>query len=90
MISEFPHSITETASRAENLQRQDTTKKNLMGPILFLYYEESLVSSNLNSKLLRFHSVRPSRHAPSHFDDKLTFLKDLLAKHDRRCPFLLR
>ena len=53
MISEFPHSITETANRAENLQRQDTTKKNLMGPILFLYYEESLVSSNLNSKLLR-------------------------------------
>ena len=26
----------------------------LIGPILFLYYEESLVSSNLNSKLFRF------------------------------------
>ena len=35
-------------------------KKNLMGPILFLYYEVSLVSSNLNSKLLRFHSFRPN------------------------------
>ena len=32
----------------------------LIGLILFLYYEESLVSSNLNSKLLRFHSVRPN------------------------------
>ena len=31
-----------------------------MGPILFLYHDESLVSSNLNSKLLRFHSVRPN------------------------------
>ena len=30
-----------------------------MGSILFLYYEESLVSSYLNSKLLWFHSVRP-------------------------------
>ena len=29
-------------------------------PILFLYHEESLVSSNLNSKQLRFHSVRPN------------------------------
>ena len=30
-----------------------------MGPILFLYYEESLVSSNLNSKLFWFHSAHP-------------------------------
>ena len=37
-------------------------KKNLMGPILFLYYEESLVSSNLNSKLFWFHCVRPNVH----------------------------
>ena len=36
-------------------------KKNFNGPILFLYYEESLVSSNLNSKLFRFHCVvRPN------------------------------
>ena len=27
--------------------------------ILFLYYEESLVSSNLNSNLLRFHCAQP-------------------------------
>ena len=33
-----------------------------MGPILFSYHEESLVSSNLNSKLFRFYSVRPNGH----------------------------
>jgi hypothetical protein len=35
-----------------------------MGPILFLYYEESLVSSNLNSKLFRFHSAHPKLYTP--------------------------
>ena len=30
--------------------------------IFFLNYEESLVSSNLNSKQLRFHCVRPNVH----------------------------
>ena len=39
----------------------------LFEPILFLYYEESLVSSSLNSKLFRFHWVRPSEHCPSSF-----------------------
>ena len=33
-----------------------------IAPILFLYFEESLVSSNLNSKQLRFHYVRPIVH----------------------------
>ena len=45
---------------AETEQRQDATKKNLIGPIIFLYYEESLASSNLNSKLLRFHCAHPN------------------------------
>ena len=36
--------------------------KNLMGPILFLYYGESLEPSNLNSKLFRFHSAHPNLH----------------------------
>ena len=31
-----------------------------MGPILFSYSEESLVSSNLNSKLFWFHSAHPN------------------------------
>ena len=35
-------------------------KKKSIGPILFLYYEESLVSSDLNSKQFRFHGVRPN------------------------------
>ena len=35
-------------------------KKFLIEPILFLYYKESLVSSNLNSKLFRFHSAHPN------------------------------
>ena len=30
-----------------------------MRPILFLFYEESLVSSNMNSKLFLFHSAHP-------------------------------
>ena len=46
---------------AETEQRQDAKKKKI-GPILFLNDEESLVSSNLNSKLLRFHFVRPNVH----------------------------
>ena len=37
-------------------------KKNLIGPILFLYYEESLLSSNLISKLFRFICVRFNLH----------------------------
>ena len=41
---------------------QDAAKKISMGPILFSYYEESLVPSNLNSKLFRFHSAHPNLH----------------------------
>jgi hypothetical protein len=37
-----------------------TQQKKSIGPILFLYYEESLVSSNLNSNLLRFHCAHPN------------------------------
>ena len=33
-----------------------------LAPLKFLYYEENLLSSNLNSKLLWFHSVRPNVH----------------------------
>ena len=45
------------------LQSQDETKKRQqMGPILLLYYEEMLVSSILNPKLIWFHSVNPNVH----------------------------
>ena len=54
-------SLAETANRAETLQRQDAAKHLfLMGPIVFLYYKESLVSSNLNSNLIKFHCAHPT------------------------------
>ena len=43
-------------------QRQDATTKILIGPILFLYSKESLVSSSLNSNLHRFHCAHPKYH----------------------------
>ena len=46
-----------TGQRLSNIRTQQT--KISIGPILFLYYEERLVSSSLNSKQLRFHGVRP-------------------------------
>ena len=49
------------ANRAETEQRQDAIKK-INWPILFLYNEESLESSNLNSNLLRFHCAHPKLH----------------------------
>ena len=48
-----------TGQRQSNIRMQ---QKKSIRPILFLYYEESLVSSNLNSKLFRFHCVRPNVH----------------------------
>ena len=58
-------SKTKQANRAENQQSQEATKKISILPILFLCQQESLVSSNLNSKQLRFHSVRPNIHTPA-------------------------
>ena len=49
-----------TGQKLSNFRRQQ--KKISIGPILFLYYEESLVSSNLNSKQLRFHGAHPNVH----------------------------
>ena len=45
-----------TGQRLSNLRTQQT--KISIWHILFLYYEESLVSTNLNSKQLRFHGAR--------------------------------
>ena len=47
-----------TGQRESNIRTKQ--KKNIIGPILFLYYEESLASSNFNSKLFRFLCVRPN------------------------------
>ena len=43
----------------------ELNKNKPIGPILFLCYEESRVSSNLNSKQLRFHCATPNVHACS-------------------------
>ena len=48
-----------TGQRQSNVRMQNFF---LIGPILFWYYEESLVSSNLNSNLLRFHCAHPNVH----------------------------
>jgi hypothetical protein len=48
-----------TGQKLSNLRRQQ--KQFSIEPILFLYYEESLVSSNLNSKQLRFHCAHPNQ-----------------------------
>ena len=44
--------------RLSNVRTQQN--KISIGPILFLYHEESILSSNLNSKELRFHGAHPS------------------------------
>ena len=69
MIPDFPYIIKIRLAPLKlfllrpDFAKSGRNKNNLMGPILFLYYEESLVSSNLNSKLLWFHSVRPNVHS---------------------------
>jgi hypothetical protein len=57
-----------TGQKLSNVRRQQ--KKFSIGPILFLYYEESLASSNLNSKQLRFHCAHPNVIA-TYFDVKI-------------------
>ena len=46
-----------TGQRLNNIRAQ---QKKIIGPILFLYYEENLVSSKLNANLLRFHCAHPN------------------------------
>ena len=65
MIPDFPHDIRIRLAqlRLSNVRMQHKTISIL--PILFLYYEESLVSSNLNSNILWFHCVRPKLDTPA-------------------------
>ena len=60
IVASSPKLRQPTGQRQSNVRTQ---QKKLIGPIVFLYYEESLVSSNLNSKLLRFHSAHPNVHS---------------------------
>jgi hypothetical protein len=61
-LSQFSFSklIQPVGQRLSNVR----TQQNFFSikPILFLYYEESLVSSNLNSNLIWFHCVTPIVH----------------------------
>ena len=57
-----------TGQRQSNVRTQQ--KKSIV-PILFLYYEESLVSSNLNSNLLWFHCVRPNIYISLQYSNKM-------------------
>ena len=47
-----------TGQRLSNVRKQQ--KLISIEPILFIYYEESLVLLNLNSKQLRFHGAHPN------------------------------
>ena len=53
----------------------------LIGPMLLLYYEESLVSSNLNSKLLWFHCAHLNLY--SYF--RCLYLKLYIIKYTNKC-----
>ena len=50
------------SQQGRDLATSGRNKKISIWPILYLYHEESLVSSNLNSKQLGFHGVRPNQH----------------------------
>ena len=58
--SQFSFSILRqpTGQRLSNVRTQQT--KISIGPILFLCYMERMVSSNLNSKQLRFQGAHPN------------------------------
>ena len=74
--------------RLSNVRTQQTQISIV--PILFLYYEESLVSSNLNYKQLRFHGAHPTTHI-SKFDFlvniSLHILLILFSKFSKPCVY---
>ena len=57
-LSQFRKAKLRQPTGHSNVRMQQ--KHFAIQPILFLYYKESLGSSNLNSKLFRFHCVRPN------------------------------
>ena len=59
------HQFCWAANRAESQQSQEATFFFSILPILFLCQQESLVSSNLNSKQLMFHGAHPNVHTSS-------------------------
>ena len=61
MIPDFPHIEIKYAPLKKKLLRPSIAG-SLPCCLSQLYYEESLVLSNLNSKLFRFHSIHPNLH----------------------------
>ena len=59
-----------------------------IGPILFLNYEESLVLSNLNSNLLRFHCAHPNVHSQELFFGESKSKKSSIQKIAYFCTFI--
>ena len=78
MIPDFPHNIRITLAGLKiflllclcpvGWLSLAEPKKKLTELILLLYYEVSLVSTNLSSKLFRFHCARPTLDATSNRD----------------------
>ena len=69
-----------TKLRQPTRQRQSnvrTQQKKINQANLILYYEENLVSSNLNSKLLRFHCAHPNLPTLAPSPDILDYLSGL-------------
>ena len=66
MTPDFPHNIRIRKAKMRQPTRQRLSSVRMqqkkINLILFLYYEESLMSSNLNSNLLRFHCAHPNVH----------------------------
>ena len=60
-------------------------QKKSIRPMLFLYYEESLVSSNLNTKLLRFHCAHPNINTT----ESLQWTFNSILQRNSRCLFLV-
>ena len=77
-----------TGQRLSKVRVQQT--KISIGPILFLYYQESLVSSNLNSKQLWFHGVRLLKW-PCHFLKSWALLSNKIkaTKYDPKARWVL-
>ena len=62
MIPDFPHNIRiRLAQLKKNVASWRCSVSALLA-VSVLYYEESLVSSNLNSELLRFHCAHSNLH----------------------------
>ena len=72
-----------TGQRLSNVRTQQT--KISIGPIFFSYYEESLVSSNLNSKQLSFQGPHPIIFIPLLLSDFSWNIESLLEQYDIFC-----